>query len=691
MLADHPGTYSSPGLRVMAVSDSAATTRGGFDLRAVAGSIRRALGVVVLCAALVGAVAFVLFDRIPAMYFAETRVSVGVDDREASRLAKAMDGEVQLIRSLDVARTAASSLGLADIPEYRDAGIDSSLLRRLFVSLGLARDLRALSPEERVLALYDEHLNVEAIPGSNVVRIGFWSTDPVLAAQGANAVADAYVALRQSAADEATALRAEVARLDAALRDGDARAQSLRGELEGLPAVLDDAARAGLVAERDALDRAIAADRAEASAILAALDAGRVPDGAAFEADPAVAALLDEQAVLRAELAREVVAKPLGNPRVIEIGVRLGEIQRALMSAGEGIASDLAGRADAADRGRAEIDARLRDDVAATDAARSLAAVETQLAADRSALDAATNRLAALGSGGVLPAGSRVLVTAKVPAAPDWPDVAVLTAVAFLAALALGILVVVLRDLLTGRAFRRVPFVPPLADIGQSVPAAARMRRVEGDDPPRAGRAEPTIAPVTAAETSLREVADSIAGRQRVIVTLAEESDTEGRPLAAVALVRALSARDRTVILVDLQSDGANETAMGEIAELSGFTDLLAGEVSFSQAIFRDRRSRAHFIPLGRQPLEPAQLAGERLATLLTALDHTYDHVVIDCPDEAVARMAPPADAALVVSDYGGGDPRTIRAVARVAEVSDAHIYHLLVEPGRRPDAAQAA
>jgi hypothetical protein len=54
--------------------------------------------------------------------------------------------------------------------------------------------------------------------------------------------------------------------------------------------------------------------------------------------------------------------------------------------------------------------------------------------------------------------------------------------------------------------------------------------------------------------------------------------------------------------------------------------------------------------------------------------------------------MAPPADAALVVSDYGGGDPRTVRAVARIAQASDAHVFHLLVEPSRRTgDRAKAA
>ena len=53
--------------------------------------------------------------------------------------------------------------------------------------------------------------------------------------------------------------------------------------------------------------------------------------------------------------------------------------------------------------------------------------------------------------------------------------------------------------------------------------------------------------------------------------------------------------------------------------------------------------------------------------------------------------MAPPADAALVVSDYGSADPRTVRAVSRVARASDAYVFHLLVEPNRRPAEAARA
>ena len=66
--------------------------------------------------------------------------------------------------------------------------------------------------------------------------------------------------------------------------------------------------------------------------------------------------------------------------------------------------------------------------------------------------------------------------------------------------------------------------------------------------------------------------------------------------------------------------------------------------------------------------------------------------MIIDCPDDAIARIAPGASAALVASEYASTDPRTVRAVARVSGASDAHIFYLLVEPMRRtPEQAEAA
>jgi septum formation inhibitor-activating ATPase MinD len=98
---------------------------------------------------------------------------------------------------------------------------------------------------------------------------------------------------------------------------------------------------------------------------------------------------------------------------------------------------------------------------------------------------------------------------------------------------------------------------------------------------------------------------------------------------------------------------------MGEVKELPGFADLLAGEASFAQAIFRDRRSRVHFIPAGLRPL-PNDLTAERLDAILNALDLTYDHVILDAANNQIDIVAKSAGVAVVVSEFGAADPRTV-------------------------------
>ena len=525
-----------------------------------------------------------------------------------------LDGEIQLIRSRDIAERVVSSLGLALTPEYRQAIEGDTWLHQVLVTLGLKRDPRDTSEEERVLAHYDESLTVTALDGSPLIVIAFRAADPELAAGVANAVADAYLALRRSAtAETAAMLEAEIDRLRTALAEAELRATALRDEIAGLPPPLAEAERAALQAELKAAEEAARRAEADAAAIRAGLAKGGVPDAPAMLDDPAVRALVDEQRALRIELARETAANPLGNPRVAEIRARLASIDAEVRAAAERIADGLdaaAGR----DRTRAgDLARRLAEAAAATAVAAELAKVEQAISGYRDRLDAALLRLDALEPSSALPGDVQLLSRATIPATADWPDVLPLTGLAFLVALILGAVFVAVRDLASGRAMRRVPF-EPLADLDLPPPASARFRRIEDEDMPRAMADEPTLAPlIEESGGSLGAVADSIAGRRRVVVTLAEDSDRDGRPLAAVALARALPARDRSVVLVDLRDDGGNGVAMGEAADLPGFADLFEGEVSFAQVIFRDRRSRAHFIP-GRRGAGPARGACRRAA-----------------------------------------------------------------------------
>jgi len=72
-------------------------------------------------------------------------------------------------------------------------------------AIGLGRDSSSASVEERVLEQFEKNLSVFAIEKSRVIAIEFVSEDPDLAAAGANAVAEEYIALQRAAKRDTTA------------------------------------------------------------------------------------------------------------------------------------------------------------------------------------------------------------------------------------------------------------------------------------------------------------------------------------------------------------------------------------------------------------------------------------------------------------------------------------------------------
>jgi Mrp family chromosome partitioning ATPase len=324
----------------------------------------------------------------------------------------------------------------------------------------------------------------------------------------------------------------------------------------------------------------------------------------------------------------------------------------------------------------------------ANDAGVELAALEREAAAQRDLLDAYLRRYREAVSreqASLPPADARVISQAAVPSDPSFPKVMPMTGAVAAVALILAIAFVLLRELASGRPMRRVIFDDVVPVVPDAMPVGGHLRWADDHSVRRMMPAEPTLAPdlIDRVEESLVAITSEIMtdGARRVLVTLAEGSDDNGRPLAAVALARSLARADTRTVVVDFRGDNANAVSMGEGTDLPGFSDLFSGEASFAQVIFRDRRSRVHFIPAGRVPLGAERLDKERLETIVSALALTYDCVILDASDAMIATVGETADLAVVVSEFGASDPRTKGAFDRVTAVSDARILLLMVDP----------
>ena len=113
----------------------------------------------------------------------------GVVDQEA------VTSQAQLILSRDLASEVIAKLKLNELPEFDPALGNISLTKRVLGFLGVIKNPLAMTPEERVLEAFYDRLTVFPVEKSRVIVIDFLSEEPELAAQVANAIADAYLAL----------------------------------------------------------------------------------------------------------------------------------------------------------------------------------------------------------------------------------------------------------------------------------------------------------------------------------------------------------------------------------------------------------------------------------------------------------------------------------------------------------------
>lgn len=689
-----------------------------IDFKALLGALRRYLPQLIVFVVLVAIGTYLLLAQIAPVYKSETTLliqsgetSLTAPAQSAGDAATAVDqqaitSQVQLIRSRDLALAVARKLDLIHKAEF-DPKANPSLIAKLLQKIGLARPDSTAVSEDRVLDAYYDKLTVYAVDNSRVIGIDFSSTDPKLAADIANAIAAEYLTLQQAAKHDTTAdaaqwLSDQIVDLRAKVQAAEARVETYRSTHN-----LFDTGSAGtgsgtttlpqqqlsdLNAELTRTRAARADAEAKASQIRQALQSNNVPNVSDVLNSQLIQNLIGQEVALRAQIAQLNATLLPQHPKMRELNAQLAGLDdqiageaRKILDSFEGDAKLAAAREDQINQ---SLNGLKQTAATAGDAGVELRALEREAAADRDLLESYLGRYRealAREQGNDLPADARVISRASASNEPDFPKKTPMTIAVTFAALILAIAFILLRELASGRPMRRVAFAEAVPVVPDARPVDGHSRWADDHSVRRMMPKEPTLVPemVDRVEESLKQITHQIieTGAKRILVTLAEGSDSDGRPLGAVALGRALARTDARVVLVDFRGDGADAASMGEGADLPGFADLFDGDASFAQVIFRDRKSRVHFIPAGRKPLSRDLLDDERLETVLSALTLTYDYVLLDSSDEMIRAVGPACGAAMVVSEFGASDPRTVNAFDRISDVSDAEIMLLVVDP----------
>ncbi|AMJ59560.1 GumC family protein [Bosea sp. PAMC 26642] len=649
----------------------------------------------------------VAINLVPARYTGEARILLenrdsfytrpGQSTGESSGQqfdSEAVQSQVQLIMSRDLAREAIKRIGLVGNPEF-DAGAGAlNTLKKVGVLVGLGAHPADRSPEDRVLEKYFDRLLVYPVGRSRIVSVEFSSQDPALAAKAANTIADVYLELQQAAKQDTARsasswLSTTIEPLRKRLAEAEAKVEDFRsrnGLLVGANNTTITAQQLGDLSTQLSTARSQQAEaQAKAGLIRDAIKQGRtfeIPDVANNEL---VRRLIEQRVNLRAQLALESRNLLSEHPRIKELNAQLTDLEGQLRAAAERTVRMLENEAKIASQRiesfTAALDGQKKNVSTANDSEVQLRALEREARTLRDQLEQYMLRYreaVARDTQNATPADARVISRAVEPSEPSFPKKVPTMVVATLATFLVALATIVSRELLNGQSGAPAPADKPRRAPGWVVGGPGRTN----SDPRRervagllthAGRLGQVTLDLDAPEQTLADIAERIEEPARGMAPMVVVLDGGGHgATTARDLAELLSQRCRCII-VDLAADGDRTEP--------GFSELLAGEALFSDIITRETGSRLHRIGPGRAGRDAVLAAPDLVELALDALCETYDWVLVAAASNDEAAVLAPlvgrAQGGLVMAGQVGNG-HAIEAAYRLADLTKAPVALVL-------------
>lgn len=476
-------------------------------------SIWRARYRLAIAALLAAALAFAIASVMKPKYRAETRILIESRESVFTRpdstpgadapilSPEGVKSQVEVMSSTDLLKKVAAKLDLASHSEF-DPAAHLSQVSRLLILLGLESDPSEMPKEERVVDAMRQRLDVYNVDNSRVIVIQFSSTDRKLAAAVPNAIADEYIALQEAANRESNSeatgwLGPEIASLEKNVKTAEAKVAQYRAD-KGLlmgqnNSVLSTQRLSEIASELSRVQADRAASEAKAAAVRDALKSGTdldtLPD---VVASPLIQRLREEKVQIKSQIADLSTTLLDGHPRIRALKSQLSDLDVQIRQEARKVLESLQNAADIARRREADLTQEL-DQLKAKSALAGqeqveLNALERDATAQRQLLESYMTRYREAASREdhhYLPADARVFSQALVPGDPYFPKKVPITATALVGTLLIGSLIVLLRELFSGRAL-----VVPVA-----------TRQVVSEMPMRADRDESAAKAQEAVET----------------------------------------------------------------------------------------------------------------------------------------------------------------------------------------------
>jgi polysaccharide biosynthesis transport protein len=648
----------------------------GLDLPALGAMLWRKRLKILLPTILAGLTTLVVVQTITPRYDSQSRVFIEGRDNvylrpDADKLTtdptvdqEAVTSQAQIILSRDLAREVIAKLKLGERPEFDPALNGVSPIKALLGLLGLAKDPLSMTPEERVLNTYYDDLSVYPVEKSRIIDIDFLSSDPELAAQVANAIAEGYL-LRQREAKQDQAktasdwLSGQIETMRRKVEEAEAKVEDFRAKanlLVGTNNTTLSAQQLGDVNAQLAAARAQKADaEAKAKLIRDMLHSGQPIESSDILNSELIRRLAEQRVTLRAELAEQSSTLLDNHPRIKELKAQIADLNEQIRAEAETISRSFENDAKLAgarvDSQIANLD-QLKNQAASTNGQDvQLRALERDAKSQRDLLESYLAKYREATSRDTInstPADARVISRATVSNVPAYPKKLPTILIASFATLVLSAGVLMTKEILASP----IGMAPPLGEdsAGRFDGPPPRMAAFFGET---RGGESPTAS--AAFYTSIANVASNLhrgagAAGQIAVFAVMQGMNTSQ---TAIKLARGL-ADDSRVVLVGLASGDTAIRGISNEPAAGGLADLARGTASFGSIITKDKFSPLHVISAGHASTGIQLLASPGMVTNFKALARSYDHVVIDAGDVAAAeieRIAEVAPYAVLVTD----------------------------------------
>jgi uncharacterized protein involved in exopolysaccharide biosynthesis/Mrp family chromosome partitioning ATPase len=669
-----------------------------IDLGGLFRAIWRRRGRVLFATVAFGGLAFIGANLMSPEYQGEARLLIESRQAEFSGANQAqpqtadspfdesgISSQVQVLRSADLIKQVAREMKLYELPEF-DPTTNPSAISDVLVMLGIKKNPLDLPPEERVLKEFQKKLQVYQVEKSRVIAMQFTSEDPKLAATIPNAMAKVFLSLQSGAKLDSNSeasrwLEPEIANLREKVRDAEAKVADYRASSD----LLLTGETGGTFATKQLNDIStelarVRGERANAEAraenVRTALASGRAVDTLNdVVASPMIQRLKETESNIQGQIADLSTTLLDGHPRLKGLKSQLQGIRTQILSETKKILGSLENEANVSQLRERQLVAQLNT-LKATSAKAGedevgLRALEREATAQRQLLETylARYREATSRSGeNAAPADARVISQAVEPTEASFPKVLPITIVAAFASFLVSCVIIMLSELFSGRALRPVgrrdeevydeePLeVQPVADpVTRPVPAQAAPVMAREPVPVAVVAPEleePELAEPEEDDFSIVSVAEHLCTDDvRVAISVSPAGD-EGSA-NAVTLARLVAEEGRKIVLIDLTGSACPTRLMAQTADLAGITNLLAGEVPFTETIHADRLSDAHIIPQGDADPVLAMRGIERLQMIIDALSNAYDTVLIECGPadvNAIRKVTRDRDTKIIIS-----------------------------------------